>query len=75
MSAAAIEAFYEEVNVGGSIRLSSTLLYGITVGQNRRTYRDPVAVGDEDSILSQEDPPLGVKKQVSFIRDIAVQVN
>ena len=51
MLAAAVEAFYEEVNVGGSVRLSSTLPYGIMVGQNRRTYRDLVAVGDKDFVL------------------------
>ena len=50
MSAAALEALRKE------------LPRGTTVGQNRRTYRGPVAVGDEDSVLSQGDPPSGVKK-------------
>ena len=70
--AAAVEAFHEEVDVG---RLSRTLPRGTTAGQNRRTYRDLVAVGDEDSVFSQGDPPLGVKKQVPSVRDIAVQVD
>jgi hypothetical protein len=72
MSAAAQEAFHEEVDVG---RLSSTLPRGITAGQNRWTYRDPVTVGDEDPVLSQGDPPSGVKKQVLSVRDMAVQVD
>ena len=63
MSAAALEALRKE------------LPRGTTVGQNRRTYRDPVVVGDEDSVLSQGDPPSGVKKQVPSVRDIAVQVD
>ena len=72
MSAAALEAFYEEVDVG---RLSSTLPHRITAGQNRRTYRGPAVVDDEGSVFSQEDPPSGVKKQVSSVRDMAVQVD
>ena len=72
MSAAALEAFYEEVDVG---RLSSTLPRGITAGQNRRTYRDPAVVDDEGSVFSQEDPPSGVKNQVPSVRDMAVQVD
>ena len=72
MLAAAIEAFYKEVDIG---RLGSTLPRGTTAGQNRRTYRDPAAVGDEDPVLSQGDPPSGVKKQVPSIRDMAVQVD
>jgi hypothetical protein len=30
---------------------------------------------DKDSVLSQGDPPSGVKKQVSSVRDIAIQVD
>ena len=30
---------------------------------------------DEDSVLSQKDPPSGVKKQVSSVRDIAIQAD
>jgi hypothetical protein len=63
MSAAALEALCKE------------LPYGTTVGQNRRTYRDPAVVEDGDSVLSQGDPPLGVKKQVPSVRDMAVQVD
>jgi len=59
---AALEAFRKEVDVGRSLRLSSTLPRGVTTGQNRRTYRDPAVVEDGDSVLSQEDRPLGVKK-------------
>ena len=72
MLAAALEAFYEEVDVG---RLSSTLPYGTTVGQNRRTYQDPAVIDDEGSVFSQEDPPSGIKKQVPSVRDIAIQVD
>jgi len=32
-------------------------------------------VEDKDSVLSQEDPPLGIKKQAPSVRDIAVQVD
>ena len=63
MSAVALKALRKE------------LLLGTTVGQNRRTYQGPVAVGDKDSVLSQGEPPSGVKKQVPSIRDIAVQVD
>ena len=52
MSAAALEAFYKE------------LLCGITVGQNRQTYQDPAVVEDSNSVLSQKDQLLGVKKQL-----------
>jgi len=55
VSAAALEAFHEEVDIGRSVRLSSTLPRGATAGQNRRTYRDPAVVEDGDSVLSQED--------------------
>ena len=34
-----------------------------------------MAVDDEDAVLSQEDPPSCVKKQVPSIRDIAVQAD
>jgi hypothetical protein len=34
-----------------------------------------VAVDNKDSVLSQGDPPLGDKKQVASIRDMAVQVD
>ena len=34
-----------------------------------------MAVGNKDSVLSQGEPPSGVKKQVPSIRDIAVQVD
>ena len=61
---AAIKAFYKEVDISRSPRLSSTLPRGVTAGQNRRTYRDPGVVEDGNSILSQEDQPLGVKKQL-----------
>ena len=40
MSAGALEAFRKE------------LPRGTTVGQNRRTYRDPAVVDDEGSVLS-----------------------
>ena len=70
--AASVEAFHEEVDIG---RLSRTLPRGTTAGQNRRTYRDPVAVGDEDSVFSQGDPPSGAKKQVPSVSDAAVQVD
>ena len=63
MSAAALEALRKE------------LPRGTTVGQNRRTYQGPAVVDDEDPILSQGDPPSGVKKQVPSVRDIAVQVD
>ena len=63
MSAAALEALCEE------------LLRGTTVGQNRRTYQGPAVVDDEGSVFSQEDPPSGVKKQVPFVRDMAIQVD
>jgi len=32
-------------------------------------------VKDEDSVLSQKDLPLGIKKQAPSVRDIAVQVD
>ena len=63
MSAAALEALRKE------------LPRGTMVGQNRRTYRDPAAVGNKDLVLSQGDPPSGVKKQVPSVRDMAVQVD
>ena len=75
MSAAAQEAFHEEVDVSRSKRLSSTLPRGTTVGQNRQTYRDPAVVEDGDSVLSQGDPPSGVKKQVLSVTDMAIQVD
>jgi hypothetical protein len=71
----ALEAFYKEADIGGSVRLSSTLPRGATVGQNRRTYRDPAVVDDEGSVFSQEDPPSCVKKQVPSVRDVAIQVD
>ena len=72
---AALEAFYKEADIGGSVRLSSTLPRGTTADQSRRTYRDPVVVEDEDSVLSQDDPPSGIKKQVPSNSDAAVQVD
>ena len=54
MLAAALEAFYKEVDAG---RLSSTLLRGITAGQNRRTYRDSVAVSSVRDMAVQVDQP------------------
>jgi len=63
MSAAALEA------------LRKDLPHRTTAGQNRWTYRDPAVVEDKNSILSQEDLPLGIKKQAPSIRDIAVQVD
>ena len=63
MSAAALEALRKE------------LPRGTTAGQNGRTYREPAVVDDEDSVLSQGDPPSGVKKQVPSVRDMAVQVD
>ena len=75
MSAAALKVFHEEINVGRSVRLSSTLPRGITVGQNRRTYREPAVVDDEGSVFSQEDPPSCIKKQVPSVRDMAVQAD
>jgi hypothetical protein len=74
--AAALEAFREEVDLSRSVRLSSTLPRRTTIGQSGRTYRDPaVVVDDEDTVLSQGDPPLCVKKQVPSVRDMAVQVD
>jgi hypothetical protein len=64
ISAAAQEAFRKEAE--------ETLPCRTIVGQNRRTYRDPAVVEDEDSVLSQEDLPSGVKKQVPSVRDMAV---
>ena len=77
MSAAAAEAFHKEVDVSGSLRLSSTLPCRTTAGQSRRTYQGPVAVvvEDEDAVPPQEDRPPSVKKQPSSVRDIAVQVD
>ena len=72
MLAAAVEAFHEEVDVG---RLSSTLPRGTTAGQNGRTYQEPAVVDDEGFVFSQGDPPSGIKKQVSSVRDMAVQVD
>ena len=72
MSAAAVEAFQEEADISGSLRLSSTLPRRTTAGQNGRKYQGPVAVDDEDAVPSQEDRPPGVKKQVPSIRDMAV---
>src|ERR1700722_4067478 len=46
ISAAAQEAFRKEAE--------ETLPCRTTVGQNRRTYRDPAVVEDDDSVLSQE---------------------
>jgi len=63
MSAAALEALRKE------------LPRGTTVGQNRWTYQDPAVVENKDSVLSQGDPPSGVKKQVPSIKDVAVQVD
>ena len=63
MSAAALEALRKE------------LPYGTTVGQNGRAHQDPAVVEDGDSVLSQGDPPSGVKKQVPSVRDMAVQVD
>ena len=59
---AALEAFHEEADTSRRLRLSSTLPRGTTAGQDRRRYRDPAVVDNKDSVLSQEDPPLGVKK-------------
>ena len=75
VSAAAIEAFHEEVDVARSVRLSSTLPRGTTAGQNRRTYRDPAVVDDEGSAFSQGGSPSGIKKQVPSMRDVAIQVD
>ena len=61
---AALEAFYKEADIGGSVRLSSTLPRGTTADRSKRTYRDPAVVEDGDSVLSQEDQPPGVKKQL-----------
>ena len=74
ISVAALEAFHEEADIGGSVRLSSTLPRGTTAGQDRRRYRDPT-VADEDSVLSQDDPPSGVKKHMPSNSDTAVQVD
>ena len=63
MSAGALEALCKE------------LPRGTTVGQNGRTHQDRAVVDDEGSVFSQGDPPLGVKKQVPSVRDIAVQVD
>ena len=67
ISAAAQEAFRKEVE--------DTLPRGTTAGQDRRRYRDPTVVEDEDSVLSQEDPPSGVKNQVPSVTDMAIQVD
>jgi len=50
--AAALEAFYKEVDTGRNLRLSSTLPRRATTGQNRWMYRDPVVVEDGDSVFS-----------------------
>ena len=34
-----------------------------------------MAVNDADTVLSQGDTPLGVKKQAPSVRDIAIQVD
>jgi len=72
---AALEAFREEADIGRSVRLSSTLPRGTTADQCRRTYQDPAVVEDEDSVLSQEDRPPGVKKQATSVTATAVQVD
>ena len=52
MSAAAVEAFREEVDISGSLRPSSTPLHGTTAGQSGQTHQGPVAVvvEDEDAV-------------------------
>ena len=71
VSAAAVEAFREEADISGSLRLSSTLLRRTTAGQSRRTYQGPVAVvvKDEDAVPPRKTglqasksnrPPLGI---------------
>jgi len=67
MSAAALEAFRKEVE--------DTLPRGTTADQNGRRYRDPAVVEDKDSVLSQGDPPSGIKRQVPSVRGVAVQVD
>jgi hypothetical protein len=62
VSAAALEAFRKEADTSRRLRLSSTLPRRTTAGQDRRRYRDPTVADNKDSVLSQEDPPLGVKK-------------
>ena len=55
-----------------------TLPRGTTAGQNRRTYRDPAVVEDEDSVFSQGDPPSGVKQQPSrtpSVKTMAMQAD
>ena len=77
VSAAAVEAFREEADISGSLRLSSTLPRRTTAGQSRRTYQGPVAVvvKDKDAVPPQEDQLPSVKKQPSSVKDIAVQVD
>ena len=66
ISAAAQEAFRKE---------AEDLPRRTTVSQNRRTYRDPAVVEDNNSVLSQEDPPSGFKKQAPSNSNAAVQVD
>ena len=75
MSAAAVEAFQEEADISGSLRLSSTLPRVTTAGQSGRKYQGPVAVDDEDAVPSQEDRPPNIKKQAPSVRDMAVQAD
>lgn len=51
-SAAALEAFRKDIDANGSVLFGNTLPRGTTAGQNGRTKQDPVAVEDEDSVLS-----------------------
>ena len=74
ISTAALKAFRKEADIGRNARLSSTLPRGTTAGWNGRTNQDLV-VNNEDSMLSQEDSPSGVKKQVPSITATAVQVD
>ena len=61
---AAVKAFHKEADISRSPRLSRTLLHGATAGQSRRTYQNPAVVEDGDFVLSQEDRPPDIKKQL-----------
>ena len=77
MSAAAVEAFREEADISGSLRLGSTLPRGTTAGRNGRKYQGLVAVvvEDEDAVPPKEDRPPGVKNQVPSVTATAIQVD
>ena len=80
MLVAAVEAFYEEVDVG---RLSSTLPRRTTAGQNRRTHQDPAAVPSVRDMAVQADQlkhtpvkvPPGQPSGTSSVKTTAMQAD